>query len=187
MLLMHHLPGLSMTYAVDHTQATITGSLDNLFNNYENRSVSMSANAYFDATYTEASYGSCYKAECVAPACLDTQFSLSVHFSEEVHMHALLMVLDTVNVGTVNSFDIFVIGEDGTETHFGTYRTDIFYNNKFNSGFEAWCNTQGKSFRIVGTPANPLSWDVTICSLGMFGTIYEHQNPITKSVNIQQG
>ena len=124
--MLRHLPRLTMTYAVGHTQATITGRLDNLFTNYEHRSTSMTVNAYFDATYTEASYGSCYKAECVAPACLDTQFSLSVHYSEEVHMHALLMVLDTVNVGTVNSFDIFVIAENRTETHCGTYHTDVF-------------------------------------------------------------
>ena len=46
---------------------------------------------------------------------------------------------------------------------------------------------QAKSFRIEGTPDNPSDWDVTICSLGAFGTIYEHINPVTAFINLQQG
>ena len=44
-----------------------------------------------------------------------------------------------------------------------------------------------KSFRIEGTPDNQFNWKVTICSLGAFGSIYEHQYPVTRFVNIEQG
>ena len=46
---------------------------------------------------------------------------------------------------------------------------------------------QAKSFRIEGIPNDPSNWDVTICSLGAFGTIYEHKTPVTALVNLQQG
>ena len=79
------------------------------------------------------------------------------------------MVLDTAttNVGNVNSWDIIIIAEDGTETLCGTYDTSG------NLGFEAWCNMEALSFRIEGTPADEDNWEVTICSLGAFGTIYD--------------
>ena len=179
-LLLLESPGITATWTIGHTQATETGSVNNLLSNYGNRSPNIDRNPYTDATYTNlASYGSCYKAEC--NGCGDTKFSLTVTFSEPVYLHALLMVLDTANVGTVNSFDIYGIAEDGTETNCGTYVTTLIY------GFEAWCNIEVKSFRIEGTPANSANWEVTICSLGPMGSIYEHQIPVPASISFQQG
>ena len=94
------------------------------------------------------------------------------------------MVLSTKNEhpGSVNTFDIYVIDEDLTETHCGTYET-----SGDRRGFEAWCNLQTKSFRIEGTPTDPANWKVFICSLGAFGSIYEHESPVPTSVALRQG
>ena len=85
----------------------------------------------------------------------------------------------------VNSFDIFVISEDGTETSCGNYRTDTVAHTVPKKGFEAWCNQEVKSFRIEGTPDDPTNWNIAICSLGAFGSIYERTNPVTTTINIQ--
>ena len=44
------------------------------------------------------------------------EFDLRLHFDRTVFLHAQLMVLDTLNAGTVNSWTIYCIAEDGTET-----------------------------------------------------------------------
>ena len=90
--------------------------------------------------------------------------------------HAILFVLDNSTAMKITIFDIYVIADDLSETHCGTYDTDKLY------GFEAWCNMEAKSFRIEGIPTDPDNWDVTICSFGAFGTIYQHDNPVTESL-----
>ena len=178
-------PGVTVSYSVDHKSAISTG-IHNLFSNFANRSPNSVRGPFYDSTYIEAIYRSCYRAECVA--CGDTKFSMNVSFSAQVHINAILFVLDThkfdpfdgLNVPqTVHSFDIYMIAEDLSETHCGTYDTSVNY------GFEAWCNLEAKSFRIEGSPADPTNWDITICSLGAFGSIYEHQSPLTTSVAIK--
>ena len=93
------------------------------------------------------------------------------------------MVLDTLNAGTVNSWDIYCIAEDGTETLCSsTYNTSGSIK-----GFEAWINKEVVSTRIVGTPADPTNWWTTICLLGPMGTSYVHDNIVPTSLSIQQG
>ena len=105
--LLPEAPGISVTWTIGHTQATDYGtSPDNLLSNYGNRSPNINRNPYINSSYTEATYGSCYKAECIAPGCLDTKFSLTVTFSESVYLHALFTVLDSINLSKVNSFEI---------------------------------------------------------------------------------
>ena len=130
---------MKITYSVGHTQASDKGTLVNLFSNYESRHPSKIRDAFVDANFGKfPTHRSCYVATCIAAnGCFDTKFNLSVHFSEQVHLHALLMVLSTKNEhpGSVNTFDIYVIDEDLTETHCGTYET-----SGDRRGFEAWCN-----------------------------------------------
>ena len=45
---------------------------------------------------------------------------------------------------------------------------------------------EAKSFRIEGTPADPLTWNIILCSFGAFGTIYEHASPVITTLAIQQ-
>ena len=97
-------------------------------------------------------------------------------------MHALLMVLDTKNSSDMSVFDIFAIAGDETETHCGTFDTAT------SSGFEAKCNMRVQSFRIEGTPSiSPSFWNVHICSLGAFGSIYEHPNSVPISFDVIRG
>ena len=143
----------------------------------------MDRNAYLDSSYINtAAYGSCYRAECIAAnGCTDTKFGLRVNFNKTVFLHALLMVLDINSNSTVNSWDIYCIAEDGTETLCGTYDTSVSF------GFEGWLNKEVASIRIVGNPADPTNWDVKICMLGPMGTRYVHLTPVLASVCIQQG
>ena len=112
------VPGLTVTYVVEHSTATETGSPDNLLSNNNARSPNINRPAHLDSAHTPAAYDSCYKAECIAPGCTDTKFGLRLNFDKTVFLHAQLMVLDTLvaNIGTVNSWTIFCIAEDLTET-----------------------------------------------------------------------
>ena len=173
-----------MTWSIDHTQATETGSLDNLFSNYDVRSPNMDRNAFTSSSHSQASYGSCYGAQCIAPGCTDTKFGLKVNFNRPVFLHALLMVLDSLigNESSVNSWTIYCIAEDLTETNCGTYDTsgDIL-------GFEAWLNKEVVAFRMEGIPDDSTNWDVKICLVTPFGTSYVHSNPVPPSFSIHQG
>ena len=45
---------------------------------------------------------------------------------------------------------------------------------------------EAKSFRVEGTPADPFTWNIIVCSFGAFGTIYEHASPVITTLAIQQ-
>ena len=89
------------------------------------------------------------------------------------------MVLDNVSSSTVNDWIIYCIAEDGTETICGNFDTSV------GKGTEAWINKEVMSIRIVGNPANPNDWKVTICMLGLMGTSYVHYKPVPASLSIQ--
>jgi len=85
---------MSLTFSVEHTQATVTGTPENLFSNYNSRAIDITRNPWKDSSWNTETFNSCYKAQCIAPACLDTNFGLIVNFNQSVFLHPLLMVLD---------------------------------------------------------------------------------------------
>ena len=105
-----------MTWDVVHTTAAETNSPAVLLTNNDARSPNIDRKAYTNSKQDPATYESCYKADCTSAGCTDTEFDLRLHFDRTVFLHAQLMVLDTLNAGTVNSWTIYCIAEDGTET-----------------------------------------------------------------------
>ena len=181
---MTDLPGLTVTYSVQHTTATEINTPAVLLTNNDARSPNIDRPAYTDSSHNLAPYDSCYKADCTSSSCTDMEFGLRVNFDKTVFLHALLMVLDILdaNKGTVNSWTIWCKAEDGTETICGTYDTSGIIQ-----GFEGWINKEVVAIRIVGTPVDPTNWKATICMLGPMGTSYVHLNPVPASLAIQQG
>ena len=175
-------PGITVFYSVDHTKATEIEPLSNLFSNFDSRAPHSLRGPFFDSTYTPATYKSCYKVECVD--CGDEKFILNVSFSEKVHIHALLMVFEYISGSNdIFDFDIYMI-HHGTEFYCGRSSK----GNHATSGFEKFCNLEAKDVRIEGIPDNgATSWIVTICTFGLFGTIYESPTAVPASVDIQQG
>ena len=43
------------------------------------------------------------------------------------------------------------------------------------------------SIRLVGTPDDPANWVETICMLAPMGTSYVRPNPLSASVDVEQG
>ena len=171
--------GVSVTWSITHTTATETGSVDNLLSNFDVRSGNRDRKAMLDSSGSYASYDSCYRVICIhSNGCTDTDFGLTVDFNQPVFLHALLMVLDTLNTNTFDSWDIYCIAEDGTEHLCGTYVTSTTY------GFEGWLNKQVVAIRIVAAPIDQTNWDVTICMLAPMGTSYVHDNIVPTSLSI---
>ena len=59
-------------------------------------------------------------------------------------------------------------------------------------GKENWVNLEGKFMHIVAdmsayTSTAALSDEVSVCSLGIFGTIYARNDPIQTSITVTQG
>ena len=85
--LLSTLPGMSLTFSVEHTQATVTGTPENLFSNYNSRAIDITRNPWKNKFWQTETFNSCYKAQCIAPACLDT----SLPFLNKIRLGILRM------------------------------------------------------------------------------------------------
>ena len=66
------VPGLTVTWSVEHTMATETNSPAVLLTNNDARSPNIDRKAYTDSSHTPATYESCYKADCTSAGCTHT-------------------------------------------------------------------------------------------------------------------
>ena len=66
----------------------------------------------------------------------------------------------------------------------GKDETDWWYDGKnegkmFDYGLEQWCNMEGRYVTFEADMSSfGTSWDVSVCNIGIFGTVYERSTPV---------
>ena len=96
---------------------------------------------------------------------------------EAVFLHSLLFVTDVmqdcdVDVGLgwscLHDFDVWV----GSSPTYSSNTKCGNFGSETSRGAEAWCNLKGDYIHLVKTGLGG-NWKSVICTLGLFGTIYE--------------
>ena len=170
------IPNVGGTLSVDH---------DNLIKDWSNRGNRNGYNPYIGMNFLRRGRTSCSTDYC--NDCGSTEFVFVIDHKESVFVHAFLFVLQTTPLPRVEpyteplvrNFDIYV----GDSPNYNENTLIGNFSSDDTCGAEVWANTQGRYIHMVAANLSS-TWEVVICSVGTFGTVYERENspPTVKPV-----
>ena len=149
-------------------------SILNLSQNFRARSYRVDRKAFVGDNFEEATYDTC---SVVSDSVGDNKYEMTYTFPEPVTFHSVLMVTDSEMADdpdvAIRFFEVFIYSLNDVIP--GTPSCSL--KNHDGIGGEAWCNRIGQKITIKYTKS--YDWDyIKICSLGIFGSIYEPSVPV---------
>ena len=77
-----------------------------------------------------------------------------------------------------------VVG-DTTNSYTPSFENGVYEGDMWNFGVEAWCNLPGRYVTFTGDVSSITgSYVMSICNVGVFGTIYERTSQIDSDISL---